>query len=156
MHEIRTNIEIKASAGLVWAILTDFSTYKRWNPFIRSVVGQAQTGNSIQVTLQPQGEAATTFRPTLTHVREPRELRWFERWTLPWFYSAEHRFSIESLPNGRVRFDQTQRYSGVLVPFLRKRLQRTSTPAFHAMNAALKARAERAESHLAAAGHAQA
>jgi len=156
MHEIRTNIEIKASAGLVWAILTDFSTYKRWNPFIRAVVGQPQTGNSIQVTLQPQGEAATTFRPTLTHVREPRELRWFERWPVPGFYSAEHRFSIESLPEGGVRFGQTQRCSGMLVPFLRRRLQRTSTPAFHAMNAALKVRAERVESQLAAAGHAQA
>jgi hypothetical protein len=156
MHEIRTNIEIKASAGLVWAILTDFSTYKRWNPFIRSVVGQPHTGNSIQVTLQPQGEAATTFRPTLTHVREPRELRWFERWTLPGLYSAEHRFSIESLPDGGVRFDQTQRCRGMLAPFLRKRLQRTSTPAFNAMNAALKARAERAESNLAAAGRAHA
>lgn len=155
MHEIRTNIEIKASAGLVWAILTDFAAYKRWNPFIRSVFGKAQTGNSILVTLHPQGAGSTVFRPTLTHVREPRELRWLGRWAMPWLYSAEHRFSIEPLPDGGVRFVQTQRYRGVLIPFLRRRLQRTAAPAFHAMNAALKTRAERAEMNLAAAGQAQ-
>lgn len=143
MHEIQSSIEIDAQASLVWAILVDFASYRRWNPFIRKVQGRANIGSSIQVTMHREGSGTTVFRPVLTHLREPRELRWHGRWALPGLYAAEHRFRIESLPNGNVRFHQTERFRGLLVPFVRGRLNRSVQPAFQAMNAALKARAER-------------
>jgi uncharacterized protein YndB with AHSA1/START domain len=37
MKELHSEIEIDASAERVWAILTDFASYPRWNPFIRSI-----------------------------------------------------------------------------------------------------------------------
>jgi len=145
MHEIRTQVDINASASLVWGILTDFRSYKRWNPFIRRVLGDAQVGNSIEVTQDVAAIGGSTFRSTVTHVREPRELRWLGGWTLPGLYSAEHRFGIESRPDGGVRLHHDGKYRGVVVPFLQRRLQLTMQPAFDAMNAALKQRAERAE-----------
>lgn len=145
MLEIRTHIDIAASASLVWGILTDFGSYRRWNPFIRSIVGQAQVGNSIQVTQAVAAIGAETLRSELTHVREPRELRWLGRWAIPGTYSAERRFSIESLPGGGVRFHQVERYRGIVVRFTRRRLRQGMEPAFCAMNLALKRRAERAE-----------
>jgi len=145
MLEIRTYVDIDASAALVWGILTDFRSYKRWNPFIRAVLGQAQVGNSIEVTQDVAAIGGSTFRSTVTHVREPRELRWLGGWALPGLYSAEHRFGIESRPDGRVRLHHGGKYRGVIVPFLQRRLQSTMQPAFDAMNVALKRRAERAE-----------
>lgn len=147
MPQIQTEIEIKASASLVWAILTDFGAYRRWNPFIRSVVGQPRKGAAIEVTLQPRGEEAMTLRPTLVRVREQRELHWAERSTVPGLFAAEHRFTIEPLPKGGVRFHQTHEYRGFLASLMR-RSPRPEILASNAMNAALKSRAERAESRL--------
>lgn len=152
MHEIQTQIDIKAPASVVWAILTDFSAYKRWNPFIRTVNGAPQIGKPIEVTVQPKGDSPITTWPTLVHLREPRELRWRGGWKVTGLYAEEHRFAIESIDNGNVRFHHTQRAKGMAVPFLRGRLLRTKVPAFHAMNAALKARAERAQAKLATLG----
>jgi hypothetical protein len=87
-------------------------------------------------------------------VREPRELRWIGRSALPGLYAAEHRFRIKSLPDGGVLFDQTERFHGMLIPFIRGRLQRTAAPALAAMNSALKARAERAEARVPTLGRA--
>jgi hypothetical protein len=151
MNEISTQIDISASASIVWAILTDFGAYRRWNPFIRAILGKPRTGNSIEVTLKRGGADASRFRPRLVHVREARELRWREQWTLPGLYASEHRFRIEALPAGGVRFHHSERANGIMVPFLRRRLKRNAEPAFHAMNIALKARAERAEEQSAVA-----
>lgn len=145
MLEIRTQIDIAASASLVWGILTDFGSYRRWNPYMRAVTGQSQVGNSIEITQDVVAFGASTFRATVTHVREPRELRWFGRWAVPGLYSAEHRFGIESLQTGGVRLHNGEQYRGLALPFARHRLQQIIEPAFAAMNLALKRRAERAE-----------
>lgn len=145
MLEIRTHIDIAASASLVWGILTDFGSYRRWNPFILSIVGQAQVGNSIQITQHVAVVGAETISSELTHVREPRELRWLGRWAIPGAYSAERRFGIESLPGGGVRLHHSELYRGIVVLFARRRLRQVVEPAFSAMNLALKRRAERAE-----------
>ena len=151
MLEIRTYIDIGASASLVWGILTDFGSYRRWNPFIRSIVGQAQVGTSIQLTQNVVVVGADSIRSRLTHVREPRELRWLGHWALPGIYSAERRFGIESLPRGGVRFHHDERYRGIIIQFTQRRLQQVIEPAFGAMNLALKHRAERAEEPAPAA-----
>ena len=145
MLEVRTHIDIAASASLVWGILIDFNAYRRWNPFIRAIQGQALTGDCIEITQDFSAFGPSTYRSTLTHLREPRELRWNGRWAIPGLYSTEHRFGIESLPAGKVRFHQSEQYSGLAVLFVRGRLQQLIEPAFGAMNEALKRRAERAE-----------
>lgn len=129
---------------MVWGILIDFGSYRRWNPFILSITGRAQVGNSIQVT---QGVAifGTQTLCELTHVREPRELRWLGRWVIPGTYSAERRFGIESLSRGGVRFHHSELYRGIVAALTRRRLRLVVEPAFAAMNLALKRRAERAE-----------
>jgi len=44
MREVRTEIEIVASAPSVWRVLTGFELYPEWNPFIRKVSGQCIDG----------------------------------------------------------------------------------------------------------------
>jgi hypothetical protein len=153
MREISTYVDIDASASLVWHILTDFATYRRWNPTMRTVLGSAERGNTILITQRadaggavPQGSnGRSTLRRTVKHVREPRELYWLGTWGSASVFTAERRFRIESLPAGRVRFHQCERLRGVAVPFLWWGLRRKLTPAFRAMNDALKHRAEFAE-----------
>lgn len=52
MKQIRTEIEINASAGHVWQILMDFRSFPEWNPFIRRIEGEANRGTRLNVYLQ--------------------------------------------------------------------------------------------------------
>jgi len=153
MQQVHSCIDIDASASLVWAILTDFGSYKRWNPFIRSILGRPSNGNALRVTVQRPGCSPTSTNSTLTCLREPRELRWRHRRLAPALYGTEHRFRIESLPAGGVRFHQTERIQGLFALFLGRVSQRATEEGFHAMNHALKARAERMGARLASPGN---
>ncbi len=157
MREISTQIDIHASASLVWDILTDFATYRRWNPLIRSVLGSARRGDTILIS-ERRGESkragvletgAKMVLRTVKHVRQPRELYWLGTWGLPSVFASERRFRIESLSGGGVRFYQIERFRGAAVPFVWAAL-RGREHAFDGMNEALKARAERADAEFQA------
>ena len=144
MQQVQTHIDIEAPASLVWAILADFGRYQRWNPLIRGVLGHLRTGAQIEVKLRsPRGEELSV-RAMVVHVREERELRWRERWTLPGLFSSERRFRVEPLPRGGVRFHHGEQVEGIMVPLLTRRRRLRVQLGFDAMNTALKRRAERA------------
>lgn len=142
MQLIRSSVDIDASAAMVWAILTDFASYKRWNPFIRAIAGAPGTGSRLTLTLQCQGCQPLSTGCTLTFVREPRELRWRRKRIAAVLYATEHRFRIEPLPAGGVRFHQSEQIEGLLASLLGRGKLRATEQDFHAMNYALKARAE--------------
>ena len=59
-------------------------------------------------------------------------------------FDADHLFVIEPRGAGGSQLVQQEQFSGLLVPFFQRALDRGTLPAFHAMNAALKDRAEKA------------
>ncbi len=63
-RELKADIEITAPPELVWKILTDFSKYFIWNPYIYPAEGEAKTGTQLEITLHP-GNQKITFRPTV-------------------------------------------------------------------------------------------
>jgi hypothetical protein len=144
MRQVQTQIDIQAPASLVWAILADFGTYRRWNPLIRGVLGRPTAGAEIEIRLRSPVGDDLSVRSTVVRSREPRELRWLERWTVPGLFSSERRFRIESLPEGGVRFHHSEQVQGVMVPLLALRRRLRGRSGFDAMNTALKRRAERA------------
>lgn len=152
MQQIHSSIDIDAPAALVWAILTDFDSYQRWNPYIRAVVGKPSTGNALGMALQRQSHTIAASSSVLTLVREPRELRWRRRYLAPGVFTTEHRFRIELLPAGGVRFHQTALIKGLFASLLGRGARRTAEEGFHAMNHALKVRAERMQEGLLTAG----
>ena len=142
MHEIRTDIEIAAAPERVWEIFTDFESYPRWNPFIRRITGSPDAGSQLTVHIEPPGGTGMTFRPTVSIAERPRELRWVGRLMVRGIFDGEHRFVIEPLSDGRVRFHHSETFSGILIVLLRRRLDRSTRQGFLEMNAALKSLAE--------------
>ncbi len=137
--EIRTEIEIEASAEGVWNLLTDFAHFPEWNPFIRQVKGSASTGNQLTVTIQPPGGKTMTFKPHVLDAQPNRQLRWIGRVLIRGLFDGEHSFGIEPLGENRVRFTHRERFSGLFVPFFSTG---RSQQGFEEMNKALKTRAE--------------
>lgn len=143
MKTLDTHIDIAAPPDVVWAVLTDFPSFGRWNPFIVHIAGTVVEGQRLEARLQPPGGRAMTFRPTLRVVRQERELRWLGRLALPGLFDGEHIFLVEPTETG-VRFTQREEFRGVLVPLLWRQLDTKTRAGFEAMNEALKLRAEAA------------
>src|SRR5207244_12610221 len=118
MLELRTEIEIDAPAERVWAVLLDFERFPDWNPFIRSIRGQALVGSRLEVLLGASGTRPMRFRPTVKAVVPNRELRWLGRLGLPRLFDGEHILQIEPLGPTRAEVDQPGRCRRLLLPLL--------------------------------------
>jgi hypothetical protein len=141
-REINTTIEINAPANTVWAVLTDFSRYSEWNPFIRSIRGKAQQGEQLEILIQPPGGDGMTFRPVILALQPEAELRWLGRLILPGIFDGEHQFQLEPIGEHQTRLIHREIFSGLLVPLLWKNLDTKTRQGFEAMNQALKQRVE--------------
>ena len=144
MKEIHTEIEIHATAERVWQVLTDFAAYPQWNPFIRRVEGETRAGARLHVFIQSSGGKGMSFRPTVLMVEPNRVFRWLGHLWVPGLFDGEHSFTIEPLGEDRLRFVQSERFGGLLLPLLTKMLDRDTRRGFEDMNRALKLRSESA------------
>jgi hypothetical protein len=142
--ELVSSIDIAAPAERVWEVLVDFAAFPSWNPFITQAEGRLEVGRRLTLRMQPVSGSAVTLRPTVVEVVEGRRLRWHGRFGVRGLFDADHMFIVEPLGAAGSRLVQQEHFSGLLVPFLQRSLDRGTLPAFHAMNAALKDRAERA------------
>jgi hypothetical protein len=147
MRELRTEIEFDGTPGEVWEVLADLPAYAEWNPFMRKIEGELRPGGKLQVRLEPEGERGITMHPTVLAAEPGRELRWLGHLLLPGIFDGEHRFLIEESGPGRVRFTQSERFGGIMLPLMWKKLRDGGTAkGFRAMNESLARRvAERRE-----------
>ena len=141
MKELSTEIEFDGTPQEVWTTLTDLQTYPQWNPFIEKIDGELTVGAKLDVRLQPADERGITMHPTVQAAEPGRELRWIGHLMIPGIFDGEHRFLIEEAGPGRVRFTQSERFGGIMVPLLWKKLRDGGTAkGFRAMNEALARR----------------
>jgi hypothetical protein len=122
-------------------VLADLPAYGEWNPFMKKIDGEPRAGAKLEVRMEPEGERAMTFRPTVLTAEPGRELKWLGHLLVPGLFDGEHRWLIEEIELGRVRFTQSERFGGILVPLLWKKLRDGGTAkGFRAMNEALARR----------------
>lgn len=137
---IETSIVIAVPRPRVWAILMDFARYPEWNPFIRSIKGEARLGEMLEVVIQPPGRKADTFRPRVIEVEREQSFVWRGSLPIPGLFVGEHRFTLGDEAGG-THFRQSENFSGLLVPFVGSILEATER-GFRAMNEALQSRAK--------------
>lgn len=146
MPTIKTAIDVAASAEVVWRVLTDFPSYPKWNPFIRSVQGEAVPGQRLKVRLRLPHGRSYQFSPRVVKAIPATELRWRGKTWIEGVFDGEHAFII--VPNGikGVRFIQREHFSGLLASLFLAFIGEKTHKGFDLMNLALKKVAE-AKSH---------
>jgi hypothetical protein len=139
--EIRTEVEIAASAPKVWRTLTDFAAYQEWNPFLTQISGELREDQTLTVHLSlPEGRDHVVH-PRLLRCQEHEELRWRGHLLFPGLFDGEHFFRLEARGPDRTRFIQGENFTGVLVRFAGRTITRAAR-GFVYMNEALKRRVE--------------
>ena len=142
MKQIRTEIIINASKEKVWEILTDFGSYKNWNPFIISSSGKAQEGSKLINTMKLD-DKTQTFHPKILKVEENKYFDWLGHLFFKGIFDGHHYFEIEELENSQVKLIQGENFSGILSGMIMKSIGEKTISNFVIMNKALKELAEK-------------
>lgn len=143
MLELRTETVIDAPMERIWQVLMDFDSYPQWNPFIRSIRGKPDAGSRLEVELGASGTRPMRFRPTVMAVVPNREFRWLGHLGIRGLFDGEHIFELSPLSPASTRFIQRERFRGIFLPFLARRLERDARRGFEEMNRAVRERASR-------------
>jgi len=139
--EIAAETMIRAEPERVWRILLDVRTYAEWNRFMLVVQGEILPGHSLSVQARLSNLLRLRFAATIIELEPPSRLTWEGCLPVPGLFTGVHTFDLKRVPEG-VRFLQSERYSGLLVPLMRRFLIDPSESGFRAMNEALRVRAE--------------
>jgi hypothetical protein len=141
MKEIRAEIDIQASAGKVWQVLTDLDQYHEWNPFLHHASGKAELGAKVDVTFKSSSKDMT-LHCIVTRVEPNRELRWKYHVGLPFLFQGEHCFVLAPTGDGGIHFTDKEIFTGLLVPLI---VKENDTSGFDAEVQTLKDRVEQLE-----------
>ena len=140
-HEIVSTIEIASPPERVWDGLVAFGDWPAWHPSISEFAGRAEPGQRLRFRARsPEGGGAVTLKPTVVAADPGRLLRWRGHFLMPGLFDATHEFALEPTAVG-TKLTQSERFTGVLVPLMRKILARTERDNERA-DRALKARVE--------------
>lgn len=138
MKELFTDIEISAPADNVWKALMDFENYPSWNPFIREIKGGTGIGARLKIFIKPSGGSGITMTPRVVKNEPNLEFAWLGKLFVSGIFDGRHSFRIERLDENRVRFVQSEQFTGILVPIMWMFIGKSTRRGFEEMNAALR------------------
>jgi hypothetical protein len=142
MKNIQTEILINTDITKVWDVLMNFDNYPKWNPFITSISGERKLGSRLTVSINPPGGKGMTFKPNILTLEANKEFRWKGKLGINGIFDGEHYFILESVDKDITKFIHGEKFSGLLVPFVRKMLDKTQK-GFQLMNESIKNECER-------------
>ena len=132
MIQITTTTHIPAPPQKVWAVLTDFAAYPAWNPFITQASGDWAVGNTVAITA-----GGMAFKPKVLAFDPRHELRWKGKLIFNGIFDGEHYFLLTDKGDGTTKLEHGERFSGLLVPAFRRKLEGETKTGFVGMNEAL-------------------
>ena len=141
MKTIRTEIIIDATKEQVWNVLTDFSSYSEWNPFIVKSKGEARLGGKLENSMKKK-DKVMVFKPIIIKLKEKEELEWLGSLFFKGLFDGYHSFTIEEVDVNKVKVIQSESFKGILSGPILKSIKEETTKGFIAMNKALAKRVE--------------
>lgn len=108
---------IDADPDTIWALLSDTSTWKDWNPTIVSIDGTIAEGEKVKLvsTLNPK----RAFNLSVTSVKAPSEMVWSDGMPLGLF-KGERTYRLTPHGDGTTEFFMEEAYTGLMAPLITK------------------------------------
>lgn len=132
-----------ASVEQSWSVLTDFSRYPDWNPYLPRVEGKLAVGEVVSFTLVDEnfpGPFDLTAR--LGEVSENRRFYWTGRLGIQGLFDTRHVFELSTREDGNTDLHHYEEFRGLIPALLPRREERAgyTRRAFESMNNALQQR----------------
>jgi len=107
-----SRVDVEAPAPQVWVVLTDFSAYPIWNPFIYPMKGTPRPGSTLEMTVH-HGTGSIPYQAIVLAARPNHELA--VRVASGEIIEITFDFTIEALRAGRSRLIARESHTGVAV-----------------------------------------
>jgi hypothetical protein len=137
MKQIQTEIIIQSPIKKVWEVLIDFDKHSYWNPFIKSILGEKEVGEKLQVIMRVPGMNKMTFKPKVLVFDKEKEFRWKGQLFVPGLFDGEHYFLLRKIDETTTKFIHGELFSGILLGMFNRILNKTRL-GFEMMNKSLK------------------
>lgn len=142
LYVVERSIDIDAPAARVFEVITRASGWDAWSTMLSFRGGEVAVGREIRLGLRTPS-AAYDFTATVTELTQDRAFEWLARTGIPHLFDGRHRFEITPLGADRCRLRNVERYTGLLVPVVRRTaMMRAAPEGFDAMNREIRAWAE--------------
>lgn len=146
-REIFTEILIRAGEEDVWALITDFASYPKWNPLMLKVQGKAVEGERLQILIHLFLATDMRAQPTVLCVQRNRRLSWKGGLAIPGLLDGEHILEVYPDSPGVLRLVQREIFTGLLAPLFLVWMGPEVKQGFENMNHQVKILAENLQSH---------
>jgi len=133
----RVEVSIRASAEVVWRLLTDAEGFPRWNSTVTRVEGDIREGERLRLHVPG---TKRTFTPKVSGVVPARRMAWSDGVSL--VFKGVRTFELRPRDQGSTDFVMEERFSGVIFALTRGMLP-DFQPIFEAYAQDLKREAER-------------
>jgi hypothetical protein len=149
----QTTFDVDASPEVVWQVLTALDRYGEWNPQIPAAAGQIKEQGQINLRLVLPGRPAMNLVATIEKVQPHELLTWRGHVGAPWLFEGHRMFAIQRAADRRVSVTHVEDIHGLLAPLFALIMGGPVERSHHALNRALRARAERVHADLTAQGN---
>jgi hypothetical protein len=133
---VETNI--RASATVIWRILTDADGFSRWNSTVSRIEGQIREGERLRLHVPG---TYRTFTPMVSDVVPNERMTWTGGFAL--IFKGVRTFTLRPRDDGSTDFVMEERFSGLMLPFVKGSLPDFG-PVFASYANDLRREAERA------------
>lgn len=141
MFEINHEIDIDAPASDVWAVITDFSSYSQWNPFVVDAKSSLKPGEPIDMKVKLLGPVQRQVEIIL----DVEEGKGFSYCMKPFplgALSSRRSHKILDLGDERSHYSSHFELRGWMMPLVRGMMSGALERGFNSMSFAIKERAE--------------
>ena len=138
---VEDRIGVQAPPEVIWEVLYDLEHWVDWNPTYEYKSGRIGIGEILTLTLKLPGQPDQELKARVAEWVPGEQLHW-ELSLLGGMIKTLRYIEIDKLADGACVVDNGELFRGFMGPSLGKRMAGPVRRGFHAMNEALKTRAE--------------
>jgi hypothetical protein len=129
-------VNIGASAEVVWSLLTDAKGFSRWNPTVNHIEGEIREGERLKIHVPG---TSRIFTPRVSGVVPARRMIWSDGFT--GIFKGVRTFMLTPQDDGTTDFSMEEKFSGLMFALVKGMLPDFG-PIFEAYANNLKREAE--------------
>jgi uncharacterized protein YndB with AHSA1/START domain len=111
------HVNIRASADIVWSLLTDAKGFPRWNSTITGIDGRIREGERLRLHVPGTNR---TFTPKVSDVVPARRMVWSDG--IAPLFRGVRTFVLEPHDDGSTDFVMEERFSGLIFALVKAKL----------------------------------
>ena len=138
---VEHRLGVQAPAEIVWEVVSDFETWREWNPLYRKAEGQMKIGTALTLEQHLPGQPAQVIAPIVQDWVPYEQLHWRSS-RMGGFVTAIRYLEIENMGPQNATFSNGELFMGLLLRFISREERRQLRAAFTQMGEAVRDRAE--------------